>query len=118
MWTLYTSCILTKNKLIDDWEKQPKCIPFNIFLKRISYFLAITLAGTTDIEFVSPGIGAVAFLLTATESEQTGVISAKEDTDIEDVECVTITLGLGDFAGTDTLGAISTAEVCVLDGTG
>ena len=82
----------------------------------IVFLLAITLASTDDIEFVSDGT--VAFVADATESELTNVINAKEDTMIEDVECITITLGLDAFTTATVLGDKRTAMVCVLDGTG
>ena len=79
--------------------------------------LAITFT-SAEIEFVTPGTGVVAFTIDGTESVQTNVISAIADTDIEDVECVTITLGLDEFTTSTILGDKSTAMVCVLDGIG
>ena len=43
---------------------------------------------------------------------------ATVDTVVDDVICYTITLGIGDFTTNAVLGDISTAEVCVFDGTG
>jgi hypothetical protein len=63
--------------------------------------------------------GAVAFAVGNTKKRDT-FIEGKLDAIIENVECVTITLVLpGTLTATGiALGDISTAEVCVLDGTG